>query len=92
MRKIIFGGSGPTVGMEYCHADYFEDDVTDKELDDLAWHYSIENIEMYGFDYDPEAECDYQTVTNGEDIEGWWAEYNHDEHDYLLIDNPFLED
>ena len=92
MRKIVFGGSGPTVGMDYCHAAYFEDDVTDAELDELAWDYAVQNAEMYGFDYDTEAEGDYETVTNGEDIEGWWAEYDRDEHDGHLIHNPFPED
>ena len=91
MRKIVFGGSGPTVGMDYMEACFVDDTITSAELDTEAWERAIDNVEMYGFSYDPECEGDYETCTNGDDIEGWWAEYDPEEHDGHLIDNPFKD-
>jgi len=88
-RKIVFGGSGPTVGMDYLEAVLT--DATDKQLYEEAWQRAIDNAEMYGFSYDTECEGDYETCTNGEDIEGWWAEYDEAEHAGHLLHNPFEE-
>lgn len=89
MRKIVFLGSAPVVGTEYCIGEIFEDDVTDAELSNMAFEYSVQNAEMYGFSYDTECEGDYETCTNGDDIEYSWEEYDPEAHDGLMTHNPF---
>ena len=83
--QVVFLGSGPTVGTDFAHGPYaYPDDTSESVLSQDAFSYALANAEMYGYDYAPEAEGDYETVTNGEDLDYFWEIYDPEKHDGLL--------
>jgi hypothetical protein len=68
----------------------YPDDVTDLELDDDAWQGALDHAESYGiyppsdedFDEDGfEKETEDSPCYSGENIDGFWEEYNSEKHD-----------
>lgn len=94
MRKIVLIGAGPTVGTSFAEGVLVPYDISDSDLDDMSFEASVANAEMYGYQYDPDCEGDYETQTNGDDLDYRWEDYNPEEHDGLFIDgcNPFEEE
>lgn len=85
-RYIIFTG-GPTVGMDCAYAHVCSPDKIESDGFEIA----IEHLELYGYDYDPEAEDDYETVTS--DIDFNYEIYNGREHDaYRQGGGSFLDE
>lgn len=93
MRKIIFHYSVGFAGMDGVDARAYPDDVTTEELDNDAWLGAIDHAESYGYynraDYEntgeiPEDEDDPEHDCYVESIEGWWEDYNPEEHDGLV--------
>jgi len=91
MRKLVFfmeTGQCGTGAVEFIEVPHT---YTDDQLADLAWTLARENAEMYGI----YPEQDYEECTSEEidelgdslsdNIEGWWEEYNPDEHDGLVV-------
>ena len=78
-RKIVIHSETNSVGTDSW--DFIEVDVntTDKELDDLAWEYALNNAESYGI-YPP---SDADTDEDGADdnIGGCWYDYVPEDHD-----------
>ena len=85
MRKIFF-----TYDTGFCGSDgheivEFDDDVTDKQLDEYAYQGALNNAEMYGIypyedmpeDYDEE-EVSAEEYSDG--IEGSWEDYDDEKH------------
>lgn len=94
MIKIVFRGSTPFVGTDYAHVEEFPAMPSERELDEMAWQYSVENASSYG------DVCSYGDVYDDEndecygsddprhflesDIDGWWEIYNSEKHDDIL--------
>ena len=85
MKKLVlFVESGLCTKMATAYL--VPDTITQEELDDYAWLQAIEHAESYDkylLCDAPEGEEDSGDYTD--DIEGWWEEYNSDEHDGQLI-------
>lgn len=96
MRKIIFHYSVGYAGMDGVDAVAYPDDVTEDQLNEDAWLGALQHAESYGYynraDYD---EADIPTEEEEEEqgwnadqyvdsIEGWWEDYNPEEHDGLV--------
>jgi hypothetical protein len=94
MRKIVFGYHTGYYGMDSHEVVEFPDDVTDLELDDYAWEGAVQYAESYGihppsdedFDEDGfEIENEDSPCYSGENIEGWWEDYDPEKHDGLVL-------
>lgn len=87
MRKIIFRGSAKTVGTDFAEAALYPDDTPDHILDRDCWEAAVANSEMYGwelvddYDYDSEDDSYYDNYCTYDDINGYWEEYDPEEHD-----------
>lgn len=77
--RVIIKGAGPTIGMDYCDALGIYDTLQQAEED--GFQYAVQHLESYGYDYDPEGEDDYETVTSEVDFE--LVEYDPEKHDML---------
>ena len=83
--RVVFLGSGPTVGTDFACGPYaYPNDTSEAVLLQDAFSHAIDNANMYGIEYDSEAEGDYETVTNGDDLEYIWEIYDPEKHDHLL--------
>lgn len=81
MRKIVLRGSAGIVGTDYCEL-YEADNETDEELSDIAWETAVNWAQSYGVE---EGEEDEEGYENFQNIDGWWEEYNPEEHDGLIV-------
>jgi hypothetical protein len=88
MRRIIFILDGPTVGMTSYEAHSFPDDATDKEIDDACHIASVEHLQSYGYDFDPDWSGDEEDefgfspehiITEME--YGSWEPYDPEQHE-----------
>lgn len=81
MRKIVLRGDAGIVGTDYCEL-YEAENETDAELSDIAWETAVAHAQSYGIEEpdedDEDREYDFCNV------EGWWEEYDPEEHDGLL--------
>lgn len=79
--------SGPTVGMEA----YAPVICEPKEIPNIAQDMCIDYIGSYGFDFDPEGDDDYETVTS--ELDYYYEEYCPDKHDmYRAGGGSFADD
>lgn len=90
MRKIVIGMDTSMVGTDGWEFYEVPDHVTDEQLDEFAWQRGLEHAEMYGIYYRPhyedeltEEELDLDSYT--ENIDGWWEEYDPEQHDKLSM-------
>jgi len=90
MRKIYFTYDTGYVGMESHEVVEYPDDVTDLELADAAWQGALDHAESYGiyppsdedFDEDGfEKETEDSPCYSGDNIDGFWEEYDPAKHD-----------
>jgi hypothetical protein len=87
MRKIFFMLRTGYCGSNAYDVLEFEDDVTEDQLNEVAWDMAVQNAESYGYYlcsddcYDDECEEEHPGSTN---IEGSWEEYDPAEHDMYL--------
>lgn len=100
-RKVVFRAHAGQCGTDNAQGFIYPDDVTDEELTEDAWLFGVENAESYGIypmygmpdDYDEE-DSDGDEYSDG--IEGWWEEYDPEEHDgiitYGYLDIPNFTD
>jgi predicted PolB exonuclease-like 3'-5' exonuclease len=87
MRKIYFKYSTGYCGMDSAEVAEFPDNVTEEELNTYAYEGALNNAEAYGIyptqDYfvDNDEEDDDGGDSYSDNIEGYWEEYNPEEHD-----------
>ena len=92
MKKIVVG-----MDVGYCGMDGWEfyevpDEMTEAELDKLAWDCAVQHAEMYG--YYPACYYEAEDIEEAPDsyidsIEGWWELYDSDKHDgYTFTGTP----
>ena len=86
MRKIFFTYYTGFCGSGGHAVDEFEDDVTNKELDQYAYDGAIANAEMYGIYPTEDASDDYdEEESRGDEysdgIEGTWCDYIAEKHE-----------
>ncbi len=82
MRKVYFEGSCG-VGMTHCDVIEVEDNITEADLDRIAWEIAVACADFYGAyvteeadleDAEEESFYDYQ-------LNYWWEWYNPEKHD-----------
>jgi hypothetical protein len=87
VRKIILLGSAKTVGTDFAEAALFEEGTPDDVLDRACWESSIQNAEMYGYEYVEEYdESDpdfYENQILDDELNYEWEEYDPKKHDML---------
>ena len=99
MRKVIFRGSAKTVGTDYAEAHLYRPDVEDEVLNADAWQATVDNAEMYGWSLTAE-ECPdddedgdwYDNYCHGDELDGWWEDYNPEVHDELRCGGGSFEE
>lgn len=86
VRKVVFRAHAGICGTDTAEGFIYPDETTDQELAGDAWQFGLDHAESYGIYWSAEI-CDDE----GEDgdqysdaIEGWWEEYNPDEHDGII--------
>ena len=101
-RKIVFRANAGTCGTDTAQGFIYPDNVTDDELAVEAWQFGIDHAESYGVypmdampeDYDEENS--YGDDEYSDNIEGWWEEYDPEEHDGIITfgksDGPVFDD
>lgn len=86
--KIIISMDAGMAGTDSMEAFILGQDYTDEELGDIAWQMGVDHASMYGIypRYELEemseeelAEVDEEDYSDN--IEGWWEEYNEEEHE-----------
>lgn len=81
MRKIVIHCETNTVGTDLWEFVEVEDDITDNQLDDLAYEYAVSNAESYGI-YPPHEDDDDDAAEDAdESIGGAWYDYVPEKHD-----------
>lgn len=87
MRKVVLRGCAKTVGTDFVQAAVFDDDTPDSVIDEAAWQASIDNAEMYGYEYigddcilEDEDEDEDRYITDSE-LGYYWEDYNGEDHD-----------
>jgi hypothetical protein len=76
------------MGTNYDYVEEFPVMPSERELDESAWEYALENAESFGTvfeDYDVEGfdEDDSRHFLMS-DIDGWWEVYDPAKHDDIL--------
>ena len=95
MRKIIFTGYAKTVGTDFAQAELYEANVTNAQLDEDAFQYSLQNAEMYGWEYiggDCIYDDDYDNYVTDSELGYGWEEYDPEKHDMLRIGGGSFEE
>lgn len=82
MRKIIYHLHVGFAGMDDTRLVVFDDNPTNKELDDIANDLALDWADSYGY-YPPSDDTDEDDEYVSEGIEGYWEEYDPNEHGYL---------
>lgn len=87
MRKIVFIAHTDVVGTDHYELVEYEDDVTDKTLDEEAYTWGHQWWDSFGpssdlEDFDGNEEDWYQDYY--EQCGAWWEEYNPEKHDGYL--------
>ncbi len=96
MRKIIFRAHAGMCGTDTAEAMLYPADTPDSVLDDDAWRFGLEHAESYGVYHEDSFDAEYYDSLSEEEqqeyeelhsynIEGWWEEYNPEEHDGLAV-------
>jgi hypothetical protein len=96
MRKIIFTGSAKTVGTNFAEAELYPAEATNAQLDEDAFQYSVQNAEMYGWEYVGD-DCildddEYENYVTDSELSYQWEEYDPEKHDMLRIGGGSFED
>lgn len=88
MRKIVLRGSAKTVCTDFAFLVEVPDDISNEELDRMAWEESIENAGSYGWDYTGSDELleddEYDQYVTDSELEYYWEEYDPEKHDGIL--------
>lgn len=59
--------------------------MTNEILDGDAWEFAVNNAEMYGvYPYPEDLDEDEDTEEYSDNIEGYWEDYDPEEHDGKL--------
>jgi hypothetical protein len=76
------------IGCQGCHVEKFETRPSDRQLSDIAWEFALEHASSYGSVFYSADEEDYEEDDPRcfltQDIDGWFEEYNPEEHDDVL--------
>jgi hypothetical protein len=89
-RKIVFFYHTGYCGSDGCEMHEYPDDVSDNELDNVAWHGALDNAASYGYYPTSDMPEDYndEEYEGGDEysdnIEGYWEEYDAEKHDGLF--------
>lgn len=92
MRKIVFTSHTGYCGMDGHDFDVYPDDVSDEELDTIAYEYALQNAESFGIypvewnDEDEDEDAGgarFDSDKYSENIDGWWEDYDPEKHDGL---------
>jgi len=83
MRKIVFEMTAGFAGMNDTRLIVFEYDPTDNELHAIAHDLADDYAESYGVEPYPEDGEENEDTLYSDNVEGWWVEYNEDEHSHL---------
>ncbi len=84
MKRVFFKLRTGYCGMDGAECIEFPDDVTEEELDDMAWELACENASTFGIypeSEEDEVDEDYECKYDGHNIEGSWEIYNPKKHD-----------
>ena len=85
MRKIVIGMHAGMAGTDSWAFWLVPDNVSDTELADFAWELARDHAEMYGIypreEYLDTKDYDEDSESYSDSIEGWFEDYNPDEHD-----------
>jgi hypothetical protein len=94
MRKVILMGAAKTVGTDFAEAAVFEDGASDDTITEAAWQASIDNAQMYGYEYstNESEEDDYDSVIYDHELDYYWEDYNPDKHDDLRCGGGSFEE
>lgn len=99
MRKIILRGYAKTVGTDFAEAALFDAGTSDSVLDEAAWQASIDNAQMYGYEYtgddcilDDEDEDVWDKWITDSELGYYWEEYNGEDHDGLRMGGGSFEE
>ena len=86
--KIVIGMGAGMAGTDSMEAFILTEDYTESELGDIAWQMGLEHASMYGiyprYELEEMSEEDLAEVDEedySDNIEGWWEEYNEEEHE-----------
>jgi len=85
--KIVIGMGAGMAGTDHMDAYILTQDYIDEELGDIAWQMGVDHASMYGvyprYELEEMSEEDLAEVNEddySDNIEGWWEEYNAEEH------------
>lgn len=97
MRKIILRGSAKTADTDFAEAQLYMLDTDERIINDDAWQAAVENAEMYGWQITEEDCSDddeewYDSYCTANEIDGWWEDYNGEEHDELRCGGGSFEE
>jgi len=96
MRKIIFTGYAKTVGTDFAQAELYPAGTSNAALDEDAFQYSLQNAEMYGWEYVGDDcifdEDEYENYVTDSELGYQWEEYDPEKHDMLRIGGGSFED
>lgn len=90
-RLIVFSLGAGFYGMEDHEFDVFDDDITEDELSEEAWHRAVAHADSYGiyprseYENDPDiTEEELYSDTYSENIEGSWEDFDPKKHERLV--------
>lgn len=84
-KKMVLRMYTNTVGTDATEFYLVPLDITQKELDDLAWELACQNAESFGI-YPPDPDgTDEDNEGADENIGGCFEDYDPDEHDGLRV-------
>ena len=83
--KIVIGMGAGFAGSESMNAYILTRDYAEDQLGDIAWQEGLQHAEMYGiyprdWDWDLDNDEDEGGDQYSDNIEGWWALYDENEH------------
>lgn len=91
--KIIMHLETGFCGMDQHEFWQVPDDISEDELNKLAWHQALDNAESYGIysleDFD-ENDSSLDEADYSENIEGYWELYCPEKHDQYMVGNEIF--
>lgn len=87
-RKVVFRADAGICGTDAAEGFIFPDGTTNEQLDAEAWQFGLNHAESYGIHWSADMVNDEDQDEDGDQysdaIEGWWEEYDPEEHDGLI--------
>ena len=95
MRKIVFFADIGYAGMNEARLEEVDDNITTKELAEMAYAFAVDFAESYDIEprehQEEEPEDGEEEMTfcgrfekYSDNIDGWWEEYNPEKHDGII--------